>query len=398
MITTCMLKSYFNIFRTLLMDLPLYPEFIYDPQLQFSTKIRERIVKNDVEFKASKGSDNWIAAVWNRDLVKKSAYTARRSKVYNSNTDGLVTNAGAERLVDLPVNITFFSTSLNLIEAVEEIIITTEMGKSYQSEIPGIGLVTASINNFDMTSLVKEDSTTMGSLSSIATSAQLTYPIIRLGNKSSTSIMSGVYATSSDIFLNSLINLSGEKLQVVTTDPNLDGKSLQIYAVDSNGALITSTVTLNSTTPQFTKESIIKVLGLNPEATGSDVKILNNDGSSIIWNNNIVASQTVGSIVPNISTSAQDHQLKVMVDTPLTGYVAVQGIDAAGTTTWELLHFNNETIKYTTNSYVTVNKLYVGDTESYMHLWSIMILGELAVGLIGQVGLNIYDWNGVKLN
>jgi len=385
MITSLVLNTYFNILRNKLTGFPLFSEFVYAPDLAFDPKVREYIVKSDVNFKSTTGLDNWVAVVWNRELAKKSVYQSRRFNL--SNKSGNVADLGDARLVDISLNLNYISTSLTLLEGFEEIFIPTDNNIDFDVNLGERGYVTASVNNFELISLTKESNETLGSLVTLSTSQSITYPLIYFGNVDNSSLITGLQGTSLDIFNNIAIT---DQIKVVTTDSTLVGKLLTMYVIKNN--ILVSVPVILSTTGIII-DNVTNVLAIMCVQSGTNVTITNAEGTKQVWSHPVVTNKLYGGLAEN--TVAKNQQLRISSSVNVTGYVGIIGTDSTNSTIFEVLYLNNRNSIYTQNKYITLNYLLIGDIATICQ-WTVEVLGTVNRSLISQINFDIYN-NGIKL-
>jgi hypothetical protein len=152
---------------------------IYDPNLNFDSKLRENIVFQDIAIKEKEDSSNWIAIVWSREQLVS---IKRRKDIYEPNVlrnkRNLESVLYKHKNADLTLNVNFICSSISLCEDLEEHILTHPFEQNFPVEFRHLGTFDANIQTFDITGLSEENYDSFGSIVTLSTTMLISFPLV----------------------------------------------------------------------------------------------------------------------------------------------------------------------------------------------------------------------------
>lgn len=384
MIASLVITAYLNNLRSRLIDFPLLERIQYDPNLAFDTKLRKYIVNVDNAFKIAKGTPNWLGLLWNREALKKSGFNQRRMEA----TDMASALSYNSRLVDLPLTMLFVSPSIGLLETLEEFLVCIENNFSFKvnlgttTEKAGGLIVTASVSNFEVTAITKEDTNNFGSIATIGASATLTFTAFNKWMSGDLNLLEGQSGIPGmeDYFDNECfpppdrikIRTNVDDGSGIVDDAAMRSAIITVYFLDSNNNFSYEDITLSSTdtfTFSASSSELNSMCGFVSDKGNSPHHILQiytfTEEKKLIWYGSVIKDHYYGALIPMglIGVDARLCRIRVTASRKITGTVVVDGLDGSWNIVREVMSFNDQLSKYTEGYYYKLVRIWIGAVE-----------------------------------
>jgi len=175
MIISSVLNTYLQSVHTEIsgQGFPIFSEIIYEPTLAWDAEARVVTVRSDVDLKVQTGDPNWLVMLWNREVLIPSEVQGRKF-IPVRHSDGKTFKA---RYGDLQVSIAFVSSSIYMLEGLEEFLLVRDPRSSFQVTVPEIGEIVSIVKEWTPTSISKEDLDNYGSLVILTCNVVLGFPV-----------------------------------------------------------------------------------------------------------------------------------------------------------------------------------------------------------------------------
>lgn len=179
MTTTLAIKAFFVKLRAWAPDLPFIDPEIFDSELTFDPALRREIAMKDQLVQSLVGKPGWVATLWNRENISPFQDQGRQHRL-SQRGSSLVGEADVHsaRIVQVPLTLSIFSPSAELIENFEEAALADRPDGSFSFSQEGQN-VTGSLNDFAVTGLICQKNDAYGAIFNLTATVQLVFPVSR---------------------------------------------------------------------------------------------------------------------------------------------------------------------------------------------------------------------------
>ena len=179
-ITAKVIKGFHEMLRGTVKDFVTITKIVHDPDMGFSPILKSEMVTNDF-IAQNAGRPDWLAIVWNRDMLRPCAEQGRQfqgvKSMVNKAPEAILYRV---RYVDLTINNMFVAPTMDVIEYLEETFLCFFPSGPFDFSIertPNLNIL-ASVKTFDTTGVSRLGYENYGSVSILSTTANIVYPLI----------------------------------------------------------------------------------------------------------------------------------------------------------------------------------------------------------------------------
>jgi len=211
-------------------------------------------------------------------------------------------------------------------------------------------------------------------------------------------LMTSVISLATDDFDNSVWGANGKHIHLKASvdDASSQGAVVTCHIINEDDEYEVVTADLDSDDSSIDVDSGItckKLLAFSSSATFASGSLLIRDPSENVCKSiaSVVAATVYGQIVPDDSTNAKGHRVKVTAGVSTTGKLLLIGTDGLGAAQTEILDYTADTDVYSALGWLTVTALLVGDDGAATTTYSICVEANTVLQIIGATIYSALD-------